>query len=41
VKHFGRVRTKKELHPIEVEMIDEYLKKLDEGEKLLADSKRG
>lgn len=41
VKHFGRVRTKKELHPIEVEMIDEYLKKLDESEKLLADSKRG
>ena len=41
VKHFGRVRTKKELHFFEVEMIDEYLKKLDESEKLLADSKRG
>ena len=41
VKHFGRVRTKKELHPIEIEIIDEYLEKLDEGEKLLADSERG
>jgi hypothetical protein len=38
VKHFGRVRTKKELHPIEIEIIDEFLEKLDEGEKLLADS---
>jgi hypothetical protein len=41
VKHFGRVRKKSELHPIEAEMIDEYVQKIDEGEKLLADGKRG
>ncbi len=41
VTHFGRVRTNKELHPNEIEIIDEYLEKLDEGEKLLAGSERG
>jgi hypothetical protein len=40
VKHFG-VRTKSELHPIEAEMIDEYVQKINEGEKLLASSERG
>jgi hypothetical protein len=41
VKHFGRVRKKSELHPIEAEMIDEYVQKINEGEKLLASSERG
>jgi hypothetical protein len=41
VKHFGRVRTRSELHPIEAEMIDEYVQKINEGEKLLASSERG
>lgn len=41
VKHFGRVRTKSELHPMEVEEIDEFVQKINEGEKLLASSERG
>ena len=41
VKHFGRVRTKSELHPTEVKMIDEFVQKINEGEKLLASSERG
>jgi hypothetical protein len=41
VKHFGRVRTKSELHPTEAEMIDEFVQKINEGEKLLASSERG
>lgn len=40
VKHFGRVRTRSELHPIEAEMIDEYVQNINEGEKLLAGSER-
>jgi hypothetical protein len=36
VKHFGRARTRSELHPIELEAIDEYVQKINEGEKLLA-----
>jgi len=41
VKHFGRVRTRSELHPIEAEMIDEFVQKINVGEKLLASSERG
>jgi hypothetical protein len=40
VKHFGRVRKKSELHPIEAEVIDEYIKIINEGEKLLAGGER-
>jgi hypothetical protein len=40
VKHFGRVRTRSELHPIEAEAIDEYVQKINEGEKLLDASER-
>jgi hypothetical protein len=39
VKHFGRARTRSELHPIEVEAIDEHVQKINEGEKLLAGTK--
>jgi hypothetical protein len=41
VRHFGRVRSKSELHPTEVVMIDEFVQKINEGEKLLACSERG
>lgn len=40
VKHFGRVRTRSELHPIEIEAIGEFVQKISEGEKLLAGTER-
>jgi hypothetical protein len=36
VKHYGRVRKRSELHPIEAEAIDEYVRKINDGERLLA-----
>jgi len=36
VRHFRRVRKKSELHPTEITMIDEFIQKIDEGEKELA-----
>ena len=35
VKHFGRVRTKSELHRHEVNAIDAFIERINEGEKLL------
>jgi hypothetical protein len=41
VKGFGRVRTKSELLPMEIQEIDDFVQRINEGEKQLASSERG